>query len=302
MYMSKKPDQRISDKLTNGIPLFSVEFFPPKNEEGARQILRTALKVKEQIDPDFVSITYGAGGSTRERTQEYAELIRLIYNFDVMPHLTCVGHSRDELRHTLDRFYETGFRNIMTLRGDAPKGDATFKPHPDGFQYASELVEFIKTNYPQFCLGVAGYPENHPESKDTPFDIRWLKHKVDRGGDFITTQLFFNNADYYAFVKRTREAGITVPIVAGIMPVVSSSQLRRFCTMCGSTIPSELDALLYSAGESESAVIQVGIDWAYRQVVELVENGVSGIHLYLLNRSHSAIELIRKLRYNHIIG
>lgn len=299
--MSKKPDQRVTDKLNNGYPLFSVEFFPPKNEEGARQILRTAQQVKEQIDPDFVSITYGAGGSTRERTQEYAELIRLIFDFEVMPHLTCVGHSRDELKATLDRFAETGFRNIMTLRGDPPKGDTTFKPHPNGLTYASELVHFIKTNYPQFCLGVAGYPENHPESPDTDSDIHWLKHKVDQGADFITTQLFFDNTDYYRFEERSRKAGITVPIVAGILPVVSSSQLRRFCAMCGSSIPQKLDSLLDSAGDDEAAVLELGIQWAYDQVVELVQQGVSGIHLYLLNRSYSSIELIRRLRYNRII-
>lgn len=299
--MSKKPDQRISDKLANGYPLFSVEFFPPKNEEGARQILRTAHRIKEHIDPDFVSITYGAGGSTRERTQEYAELIRLIFDFDIMPHLTCVGHSRDELKGIIERFREAGFRNIMTLRGDPPKGDTEFKPHPDGLTYASELASFIKELYPDFCLGVAGYPEKHPESADASSDMQWLKHKVDQGADFITTQLFFENDDYYRFVDDARKAGIDVPIVAGILPAVSTGQLRRFCDMCGSTIPAKLNAQLDAAGEDTDKIVEVGIEWAYNQIVDLVHNGVPGIHLYLLNRAHSAIEVIRRLRYNNVI-
>lgn len=299
--MPRKPDQRISDKLENGYPLFSVEFFPPKNEEGARQILRTAQTIKENIDPDFVSLTYGAGGGTRQRTQEYAAMIREIFDFDVMPHLTCVGHSRDELREILERFYETGFRNIMTLRGDPPKGDTEFKPHPDGLQYASELAAFIKEHFPQFCLGVAGYPEKHPEAASPEQDMQHLAHKVNQGASFVTTQLFFTNDDYYRFVENARKAGIDVPIVAGLMPVVSSGQLKRFCSMCGSTIPEELNSKLEAAGEDEAAILEVGIDWTYNQVVDLVKEGVPGLHLYLLNRSHSAVEVIRRLRYNKVI-
>ncbi len=191
-----KPGRAISDMLSAGEPVFSVEFYPPKTEEGARQILRSG-KALSAFAPDFVSITYGAGGSTRERTLEYGELLRDLFNFEVMPHLTCVGHSRDELTGILERFQQAGFRNIMTLRGDPPKGKTDFQPHPDGLRYASELVGFIRERFPHFCLGVAGYPEKHPESPSLEDDLGRLCHKVAQGADFITTQLFFDNADYF---------------------------------------------------------------------------------------------------------
>ena len=206
MRMSEEPDQHISRKLKQGKAVISVEFFPPKGDDGGEQILKTARELAS-ISSDFVSITYGAGGTTRERTIRYARLLKKEVGFNVMPHLTCVGHSQQELADILESYHSSGFRNIMTLRGDPPKGESSFSPHPDGFQYASELVAFIREQYPDFCLGVAGYPEKHPEAQSMDIDLKNLKTKINAGADFITTQLFFNNEDYFNFVDACRNIG-----------------------------------------------------------------------------------------------
>jgi len=284
----------IADILAEG-PVLSVEFFPAKTEEGARQILRTANRIRE-IQPDFVSITYGAGGGTRQRTIEYGELLREIFGFEVMPHLTCVGHSRDELRAILERFHRAGFRNIMTLRGDPPKGDTEFKPHPDGFQYASELVAFIRENYPDFCLGVAGYPEKHPEAGSFEVDLKNLKHKVDQGGAFVTTQLFFNNEDFFRFRDNCVAAGIDKPIIPGVMIAASHAQVTKFCGFCGSRVPEELDTELAAASDDEAASAEVGIHWAHQQIKQLLEAGAPGVHLYILNKSQAPVQLFERLK------
>ncbi|MEM9227837.1 MAG: methylenetetrahydrofolate reductase [NAD(P)H] [Verrucomicrobiota bacterium] len=290
----KKPGRAISDMLQAGEPVLSVEFFPAKTEEGARQILRTANALKP-YRPDFVSITYGAGGSTRERTLDYGELLQEIFGFEVMPHLTCVGHSRDDLRSILSRFKEKGFRNIMALRGDPPKGEEQFKAHPDGLRYGSELVGFIRETFPHFCLGVGGYPEKHPEATSLDADLEHLKIKMDAGADFITTQLFFKNSDYLTFVEKCRALGISKPVVPGILPPLSYDQVTKFCGFCQASLPDELSQRLEAVKDDEEASLQVGVDWAYEQIIELFEQGAPGVHLYLLNRSASALALIERL-------
>ncbi|WP_246456591.1 methylenetetrahydrofolate reductase [NAD(P)H] [Ruficoccus amylovorans] len=295
-----KPGRAISDMLTAGEPVFSVEFYPPKTEEGARQMLRTA-KSLSAFRPDFVSITYGAGGSTRERTLEYGELMRDLFHFEVMPHLTCVGHSRDELAAMLERFQQAGFRNIMTLRGDPPKGKTDFQPHPDGLAHASELVAFIRERFPHFCLGVAGYPEKHPEAPSLESDLAHLKHKVDQGADFITTQLFFDNADYFVFVDKCRALGIEKPIIPGILPALSLDQVTKFCGFCQAKLPSGLVRRLEAVAGDEDAERRVGVEWAHEQVKQLLEAGAPGVHLYILNRSASAIDLVQALHNDGIL-
>ncbi|MBK1857163.1 methylenetetrahydrofolate reductase [NAD(P)H] [Cerasicoccus arenae] len=285
----------ILSKFADGHKVFSVEFFPPKTEEGARQILRTAHALKAH-EPDFVSITYGAGGSSRERTIEYGELLRDLFGFEVMPHLTCVGHSRDELTSILERFQESDFHNIMTLRGDPPKGQTSFEPHPDGLRYASDLVAFIKERFPNFCLGVGGYPEKHPEAMDMDTDLANLQTKVNAGADFITTQLFFNNADYFTFVERCRGLGIEVPILPGVMPAMSFDQVNRFCGFCGARVPRELAAKLECVKDDPEASEAVGVEWALQQIRGLLDRGAPGVHLYIMNRSGAAIALMEKLR------
>ncbi len=285
--------RNIGDKFAKKETVFSVEFFPPKTEEGARQILRTANKLRE-VSPDYVSITYGAGGSTRERTVEYGELLREIFNFEVMPHLTCFGNSKAEISDMLKRFNASGFCNVMALRGDPPKGETVFVPHPDGFKHASELVEFIRENYPDFGIGCAGYPEKHPEARTLDADIGYLKRKVDAGADFIVTQLFFDNAHYFRFVEKCRAAGIDKPIIAGLLPALSLKQVNNFKTMCSSDIPNTLLERLANAPEEDGA--KIGLDWARSQIEELKSAKVDGIHLYILNRAASALELARAIR------
>jgi len=285
----------ITAMLGAGRPLVSVEFFPPKTPEGARQILDTAEKLAP-YKPDFVSITYGAGGSTRERTLEYGLILRDRFGFEVMPHLTCVGHTRAELRAVLDRLRDAGFRNLMVLRGDPPKGEAEFKPHPDGLRHASELVAFIRQHYPNFCLGVGGYPETHPEAPSPEVDLINLKTKVDAGADFITTQLFFDNSVYFKFVERCRKAGIIVPIVPGILPALSHAQVERFTTFCKATYPAKLVIKLSALTGQDAATEAAGVEWADAQIRELVQKKVPGLHLYIMNRASSALALFARLQ------
>jgi methylenetetrahydrofolate reductase (NADPH) len=284
------PDRPIAALFAQQRPLRSLEFFPPKDDEGVANLRATATALK-RIAPDFVSVTYGAGGTTRERTAQVSALLKDELGFTVMPHLTCVGHSRTELHAISDRLHAGGFRNIMTLRGDPPKGETAFTPAPDGLRYASDLVTLLRARHPDFCLGVAGYPEKHPEAPNLDADLAHLKHKVDTGAAFITTQLFFDNAVYYRFVEKCRAAGITVPIVPGIMTVLSLKQIQRFTALCGAGLPAKLLARLEAAGDQVDIVETLGIDWALAQIRDLLAHGAPGYHLYILNRAKSALAL-----------
>ena len=257
-------DRSISELLALGRPLRSLEFFPPKDDAGV-EALRAAATALKRMNPDF--------------------------GFTVMPHLTCVGHSRAELSDVADRIHAGGFRNIMTLRGDPPKGETTFTPYKDGLRYASDLVALLKSRQPDFCLGVGGYPEKHPEAPSLDVDLANLKRKVDAGAAFVTTQLFFDNAVYYRFVEKCRAAGINVPIVPGIMPVLSLKQIQRFTAMCGTTLPQQLVTRLEVAAENTDVVETIGIDWALTQIRDLLAQGAPGYHLYILNRAKGALAL-----------
>jgi methylenetetrahydrofolate reductase (NADPH) len=284
------PDRPIAERFARGRPLRSLEFFPPKDDNGVAALRGTAEALR-RMGPDFVSVTYGAGGTTRDRTAQVSALLKGEFGFTVMPHLTCVGHTRGELETLADQIHAQGFRNIMTLRGDPPKGATSFPVLPDGFRHATELVALLKRRHPDFCLGVAGYPEKHPEAPSLEADLTHLKRKVDAGADFITTQLFFDNAVYYRFVERCRAEGITVPIVPGIMPVLSLKQIQRFTQLCGSTLPAQLAARLEVAADNADVVEMVGIDWALQQIRGLLANGAPGYHLYILNRARGALAL-----------
>jgi len=285
-----QPDSPIAELFARGRPLRSLEFFPPKDEAGVAALRETASALKG-IAPDFVSVTYGAGGSTRERTAQVSALLKNEMGFTVMPHLTCVGHSRAELDAIADRIHAGGFRNVMTLRGDPPKGSAEFKAAPDGLRHADELVSLLKARHADFCLGVAGYPEKHPEAPSADIDLGHLRHKVDAGAAFVTTQLFFDNGAYYRFVERCRLAGIRVPIVPGIMPVLSLRQIQRFTAMCGASLPEKLVRRLEAAGDQADVAETIGIDWALGQIRDLLAQGAPGYHLYILNRARSALAL-----------
>lgn len=284
------PDLPISDLFAQRKSVRSLEFFPPKDDTGVAALRQTAAAVK-RIAPDFVSVTYGAGGSTRDRTAQVSGFLRSEFGFTVMPHLTCVGHSREELSAIADRIHSGGFRNIMTLRGDPPKGETTFVPYKDGLRHASDLVALLKSRHGDFCLGVAGYPEKHPEAPSAEVDLANLKRKVDQGAAFVTTQLFFDNAMYFRFVERCRAAAITIPIVPGIMPVLSLKQIQRFTSMCGATLPARLVTRLEAAGDQPEVAEAIGIDWALAQIRELLSQGAPGYHLYVMNRARSALAL-----------
>lgn len=288
----------IREILKKGKTVFSVEFFPPKDEAMRVQLHRAACTLPGKVA--FVSITYGAGGSTRELTLDYAQVLSL-YGFTVMPHLTCVGHSQAQLIELVEQFQAAGFRNLMVLRGDPPRGETAFTPYPDGLHYASELVALIRKHFSDFCLGVAGYPEKHPEAPTEEADLEHLRRKVDQGASFITTQLFFDNAPYFRFVQRCRSIGITIPILAGILPVLSYKQVTRFCRLCGAILPAALEKRLVAAGEDAAAVCQIGVEWTYAQIKELVQHGVPGIHFYSLNRSESVLKLMQWLRSDGLL-
>jgi methylenetetrahydrofolate reductase (NADPH) len=282
------PDRTIDSLLASGQPVLSYEFFPPKSEE-ALQNLRGTVAALKGTHPAFVTVTYGAGGSTQARTFEVCAMLRTEGLTPVMPHLTCVGSTRAELESVCDQIYSQGYRNIMTLRGDPPKGSKSFVATADGLANARDLVHLIKHRHADLCCGVAGYPELHPEAISAEAELAYLKQKVDAGAGFITTQLFFDNDHYFRFVERCRQAGIRVPVLPGLLPVSSLNQIRRFTELCGSSLPPELVASLERAGGEGEAAEQAGINWCARQMVSLLKGGAPGVHLYILNKARAAL-------------
>lgn len=285
---------RIRELLGCGRPSISFEFFPPRDEAGFARVRKTLASLRE-LQPTYVSVTYGAGGSTRDRTIELVTQIRRDYGIESMAHLTCVGASRDELRAVLQRLRDGGVENVLALRGDPPAGETAFTPHPDGLEYASELAAMAREQF-DFCLGGACYPEVHPEAPDGETDLAHLKHKVDAGCEFLVTQLFFDNQRYFDFVARARAAGIGVPIIPGIMPITNVAQIERFTKMCGATVPEELLAELRRLQEDASAVMALGVAHATAQCVELLQRGAPGIHFYTLNKSPATRTILMAIR------
>jgi methylenetetrahydrofolate reductase (NADPH) len=286
---------KIRTRLNPSKPCFSFEFFPPKTPEGEAQLWAT-LEDLRTLDPGFVSVTYGAGGSTRDRTIELVTQIKARTGIEAMAHLTCVGHTRAELGTVLERLAAARVENVLALRGDPPKGQATFSATDGGFQYASELVAFIRELDLGFGVGVAGYPEGHVETPSREADLKNLKTKVDEGSDFIISQLFFDNAFYFDFVERARRAGVNVPIVPGIMPITNYEQIQRFVRMCGTTVPMRLQLALEKVKDDHDAVMQLGVAHATVQCMELLSRGVPGIHFYTLNRSPASRMIVSALQ------
>ena len=285
---------KISAMLREGRTQFSFEFFPPKNDEDVTHLLATARTLKS-LNPAYISVTWGAGGGTRRKTLDLVSTIKSEIGIESMAHLTCVGAGRREIDEILEDIRRRGVENILALRGDPPKGTTTFLAHDDGFLHANELVAHIRRQS-DVCLGVAGYPEGHPESPNIDQDIECLKRKVENGADFIVTQLFFNTGDFLRFRDRSVARGIRQPMVAGIMPITNVSQVKRFTTLCGAKIPDSLNEALERVQDNADAVVQLGIDHATQQCRELLSEGVQGIHFYTLNRSHSTEEILRRLQ------
>ncbi|MBU3759477.1 MAG: methylenetetrahydrofolate reductase [NAD(P)H] [Candidatus Omnitrophica bacterium] len=293
---------RISQFFESGRRVFSFEFFPPKTPEGEEKLFETASELKG-LKPSFISVTYGAMGTTRENTLRIVSRIRSELNIETAAHLTCVGHTRQEIADILRGFKTRGVENLVALRGDPPKGQTEFKPVPGGFRYASELVNFIRSE-PEFkdafSIAVAGYPEGHIECRDPVTALRHLKHKVDQGADLVMTQLFFDCGDFFSFSDRARKAGIKVPIAAGIMPVTHGPQIEKFASMCGARIPSDLADAIRRFGDDQASVEAYGIEFATRQCERLLEGGTAGLHFYTLNKSRATLEIYRNLGLAHL--
>jgi methylenetetrahydrofolate reductase (NADPH) len=275
-------------------PVFSFEFFPPKTDEG-EQNLRLTLEDLRAFGPDFVSVTYGAGGGTRARTVEVTKWLKQDLGIEAMAHLSCVGSTKDELRKVLDDIAEAGIENVLALRGDPPRGEAEWKPHPGGLHYSTELASLITERYP-FAVGAACFPEVHPEAPDMAHDLRFLRRKVAAGATFLITQLFFDNERYFHFVDEARAGGIEVPIVPGIMPITDVGQIKTITGMCGASIPQLLlEALEWRAADRD-AILQLGVAYATLQCAELLARGAPGIHFYTLNRSPATRAILSALR------
>ena len=283
-------DRPISELFGQRRPLRSLEFYPPKDEMGVEALRQTAAAL-QRLEPDFVSVTYGAGGSTQERTAHVSSFLRSEFGFTVMPHLTAVTHTRAEVAAVAEAHYAHGIRNIMALRGDLPNGMPAATAFKDDLRFGSDVVALLKGLHPDLCLGVAGYPEKHPEAPSFEADLMNLRRKVDAGASFITTQLFFENEAYYRFVDRCRSAGISVPIVPGIMPVLSLKQVTRITDLCGASLPDRLIRRIEAAGDQPEIIEALGIDWALTQIRDLLDHGAPGYHLYILNRARSALTL-----------
>lgn len=275
-------------------PVFSFEFFPPKSEAGER-VLGLALESLRQLRPDFVSVTYGAGGGQRDRTLELTRWIKQELGIEAMAHLSCVGCTREELTEILDEMRGAGIENILALRGDPPRGQREWRPHPGGLSYSTELAQLINEGYGA-CIGGACFPEVHPEAPDLAHDLHFLKSKVDSGVSFLITQLFFDNELYFRFVDDARAAGIDVPILPGVMPITDLRQIKTITGMCGASIPEGLLEALEWRSHDPEAVTALGVSYATLQCAELLARGAPGIHFYTLNRSHATRAILSALR------
>jgi methylenetetrahydrofolate reductase (NADPH) len=275
-------------------PVFSFEFFPPKTEEGERN-LQNALRELGPLEPSYVSVTYGAGGSTRDRTIEIVKSLKDEHGLEAMAHLSCVGTTEEELREILDEVRDAGIDNVLALRGDPPQGETEWRPHPGGLHYSTELAALIREHY-DVCIGSACFPEVHPEAVDLAHDLKFLKEKVTAGASFLITQLFFDNRLYFDFVDEARAAGIDVPIIPGIIPVTNVDQIKRFTEMCGASIPGPLLAQLELRRDDADAVIQFGVAYATLQCADLLARGAPGIHFYTLNKSPATRAILSALR------
>jgi methylenetetrahydrofolate reductase (NADPH) len=289
------PAVRIDDIIAGSDgPVFSFEFFPPKTDEGERN-LRATLEDLRAFEPDFVSVTYGAGGTTRGRTVELTHWIKQDLGIEAMAHLSCVGSTREDLQEILNGMQRAGIENVLALRGDAPRGETEWRPHPGGLHYSTELASLIVEHYP-FSVGAACFPEVHPEAPDLAHDLRFLKAKVDAGASFLITQLFMDNELYFRFVDEARAVGIEVPILPGIMPITDVGQIKTITGMCGASLPPALLEALEWRAEDRDAVLQLGVAYATLQCAELLARGAPGIHFYTLNRSPATRAILSALR------
>ncbi len=292
--LRRRPHIKITDILKRKRTL-SFEFFPPRTRQGIPAVFR-AIRRLAPFNPDFISVTYGAGGVTQAFTEEIVTAVKRKTNLLPMAHLTCVGQTKQEIHAVLTRLNNAGIENIIALRGDPPRGQSDFVPVEGGFSHATDLIRHISRNF-TFDIAAACYPEGHLESTNPESDMEYTKLKLDLGANFLITQLFFDNRYFYSFIERARKAGINAPILAGILPILNTNQIRRFTALCGSTIPPHIDAKLERLVDDNDAVRELGIEIATEQVRELLEWGVDGVHFYVLNRSYSMSKILTNLDF-----
>ncbi|HTB70677.1 MAG TPA: methylenetetrahydrofolate reductase [NAD(P)H] [Solirubrobacteraceae bacterium] len=285
---------RINEIIAAETPVFSFEFFPPRTDAG-EQNLYAALRELKPLEPSFVSVTYGAGGSSREKTIEIVKRIKDDFGLEAMAHFTCVGATAPQLRETLDEMQAAGIENVLALRGDPPAGERQWTKTDGGLEYSRELVELIGADYP-FAIGAACFPETHIHAESAAADLRYLAEKVDAGVDFLITQMFFDNGFYFDFVARARAAGVEVPIIPGVMPITRVGQVEKMAQMCGSEIPDGLRRELRARAEDAEAVLDFGVAYATLQCAELLAAGAPGIHFYTLNRSPATRAILSALK------
>lgn len=285
---------RIVEAMRGRSPFLSLEFFPPK-ERPQWPAFFDVVRQLQSVSPLFCSVTYGAGGGTQQNTLEIATRLKQEYGLEPLTHLTCVGADSRRLRDFLDGACEGGVENILALRGDPPRGASSFTPDNEEFRHGNDLVAFIRASYPGLCIGVAGYPETHPEAPSAQDDLMNLRRKVDAGADFIVTQLFFDNEVYFDFVGRARSVGITVPIIPGVLPVVNLPALKRMLSFCGASIPGAFlrDLEHIEAAYGASGVRGLGIGYAKKQIRNLLDRGAPGVHLYTLNKADTCLEICK---------
>ena len=287
--------RKISDILKEKKFTYSFEFFPPKTEKGRKRLPEVARVFKE-LGADWFSVTYGAGGSTRELTMEIVNELQRTFDIPVMHHFTCVGHSQKELREILDEMKRMNICNVLALRGDPPQGQSEWRPAPDGFEYCYQLIQLIKSYGGFFSIGVAGFPEGHINCPDKETDSKYLKIKIDAGAEFVITQLFFDNRDYFEYLDRTKKAGVNVRIIPGILPITDYKTLIKFCDTCGATIPDKVHEIFRPLSEDKEATYKAGVEFAIKQCKELIGGGAPGLHFFSLNKINPTKEILEAVR------
>lgn len=287
---------RISDAFLNKRHTYSFELFPPKTEEGYLKLHKT-MHLLCDLQPDFISCTYGAGGGSREKTLDIVEHIQNHHHIPSVAHLTCVLHTKDEIKTILAEMQQRGIGNVLALRGDSPRDNPGWTPGKDNFKYSWELVAFIREHFKDyFSIGVAGFPEGHVLCPDHDQDAHYLKNKIDHGADYVITQLFFNNQDYFDYVARLRKLGVTARIIPGILPITDYPALVRFCGMCGASVPQEVHDIFKPIAENRERTLAAGIEFCLKQSRDLLQGGAPGLHFYTLNKIHPVDAIIKELR------
>ena len=287
--------RKISDIFKEKERTYSFELFPPKTEKGRERLSETVAALKD-LEPDWFSVTYGAGGSTGGLTLDIADEVQRRFQIPALHHFTCVGHSKAELRAIIEKMKERNIRNILALRGDPPQGVERWEPAPDGFEYCYQLIELIRSFGDFFSIGVAGFPEGHIDCPDKETDSKYLKIKMDAGGEFVLTQLFFDNKDYFEYLERASKVGVTVRIIPGILPIIDYQALLRFCNTCGATIPQQVHQIFKPLDGNAEAAYKAGVDFAVKQCNELLEGGAPGLHFYTLNKVDPTREILNRIK------